>query len=81
MAWCERILDSERRLGCLQAAATEWYRLDAVAAETWLQQSPLAEEGRRKVRTPRTKRKRAGPAPRAPRADDGNEADEAEEEL
>jgi hypothetical protein len=69
IGWCERILDPELRLPCLQAAATEWYRQDAVAAETWLQQSPLSEEARRAVRTPPSRGKRVGPAARAPRAE------------
>ena len=80
IAWCERILDADRRLGCLQAAAAQWYKLDAVAAETWLQQSPLSEEARRAARTPPTQRKRAGPAARAPRADDSDAADAADGE-
>jgi hypothetical protein len=50
--WCERILDSERRLRCLKRAAAKWYQRDAVAAETWLQQSPLDEEARRIARMP-----------------------------
>jgi len=50
--WCERILDSERRLRCLERAAAKWYQRDAVAAETWLQQSPLDEEARRIARMP-----------------------------
>jgi len=76
IGWCERILGSDRRLGCLQAVASQWYKLDAVAAEAWLEQSPLSEEARRAVRTPPTKRKRARPAARAPRADDLDGADD-----
>jgi len=63
--WCERILGSERRQGCLKTAATEWYRRDAVAAEAWLQQSPLDEEARRAVRAPPAKRQRRKGGPRA----------------
>jgi hypothetical protein len=76
IGWCERILGSERRLSCFQAVASEWYEMDAEAAETWLQQSPLSEEARRAVRTPPKKRKRARPAARAPRADDSDVADD-----
>ncbi len=52
IGWCERILDSELRLRCLKPAAAKWYQRDALAAETWLQQSPLDEEARRVARTP-----------------------------
>jgi hypothetical protein len=52
IGWCERVLDEGRRLGCLKKAATQWYQRNALAAETWLQQSPLDEETRRAVRTP-----------------------------
>jgi hypothetical protein len=55
--WCERVFDEQRRLGCLKKAAIQWYKRDAVAAETWLQQSPLDEDARYKVRTPRKKRR------------------------
>jgi hypothetical protein len=52
IVWCERILDSAQRLRCFKRAAREWYQRDPVAAETWLQQSPLDEEARRTARTP-----------------------------
>lgn len=80
IGWCGRILDSETRLACLRAVATQWYRLDAVAAETWLQHSPLSEEARRAVRTPPKKRERAGPNARAPRAEDAKAADPGADE-
>jgi hypothetical protein len=51
--WCERIVDSERQLRCFNNAAPKWYQRDAVAAESWLQQSPLDEEARRAARTPK----------------------------
>ena len=63
----------QRRPG---ASLIQWYAQDAVAAETWLQQSPLDEEARsrvreipkqeeRKRRTPRgARRPFAGPGPR-----------------
>jgi len=52
IVWCERILDSELRLRCLKSTAPKWYQRDAVAAETWLQQSPLDEEARSDARMP-----------------------------
>lgn len=69
VGWCERILDPERRLACLETTATRWYRRDAEAAEAWLQKSPLDEEARRKVRTPSPRRRRAAGAARS-RAND-----------
>jgi hypothetical protein len=63
VGWCERVVDEQRRLSCLKKTATQWYRRNAVAAETWLQQSPLDEETRRTVRTPRKKQQpRRSPA-------------------
>jgi hypothetical protein len=50
--WCERIRDEVRGLRCLERAARLWYTRDPVAAESWLQQSPLDEEARREARTP-----------------------------
>ncbi len=70
IVWCERIFDEQRRLACLEQAANRWYQRDAVAAETWLQQSPLDEEARRKVRMPPEKpRRKRGPAGRRPERD------------
>jgi hypothetical protein len=72
IAWCERILDSERRLRCFNLAAQKWYQRDAVAAETWLQQSPLDEEARRAARTPPEeilRQKRYGRPGQSPTAD------------
>jgi len=77
VGWCERVLGPDRRLGCLKTTATEWYRKDAVAAEAWLQQSPLDEEARSAVRTPPAKRQRKrGGRPRA--AADGVRGDDVE---
>jgi hypothetical protein len=59
VGWCERIEDLDRQYGCLRATAVEWYRRDAVAAEKWLQTSPLTEEDRRAARTPKRKKQRA----------------------
>jgi hypothetical protein len=63
--WCERILDEERRLACFKKAASKWYSRDAIAAETWLQQSPLDEAARSAARAPIRKKdnqpKRGGP--------------------
>jgi hypothetical protein len=67
VGWCERLVDPSRRRACLRNAATRWYRLDAVAAEAWLEQSPLDEETRLAVRNAPAARKRAGGAAR-PRA-------------
>jgi hypothetical protein len=47
---CERIQDTTRRQICLESTAKSWYAKDPVAAETWLQQSPLDEEARSRVR-------------------------------
>jgi len=69
IVWCERIFDSEKRLSCFNFAAPKWYQRDAVAAEKWLQQSPLDEEARRAARTPPEKlrqqkrSRRPGPSP------------------
>jgi hypothetical protein len=70
IGWCEKLLDEQRRLRCLEKAAAQWYRRDAVAAETWLQQSPLDEEARREVRAPAEKRRptRRAPAGMRPQA-------------
>ena len=67
VVWCERILELDLRYGCLKVTAKEWYQKDAVAAEVWLQASPLDEEDRRVARTPKSKKKRAqrGAAARA----------------
>jgi len=68
--WCEQLIDEQRRLRCLEKAAGQWYRRDAVAAETWLQQSPLDEEARRKVRAPAEKQQRTrAPAGKRRRGD------------
>jgi hypothetical protein len=54
LGWCERIRDTERQQSCLESTARSWYARDAVAAETWLQQSSLDDETRSRVRkTPR----------------------------
>ena len=50
LALCEKIQDEKRRMGCLKKAAKNWYRVDSVAAEGWLQESPLDEESRSQVR-------------------------------
>jgi hypothetical protein len=50
LAACQRIQDAARRQSCLESTARNWYAVDAVAAETWLQQSPLDEEARSQVR-------------------------------
>jgi hypothetical protein len=50
LGWCQRIQDAARRQSCLESTARSWYAHDAVAAETWLQQSPLDEEARSGIR-------------------------------
>jgi len=50
LSWCERIQEPARQQGCLESSAHTWYGRDAVAAETWLQQSSLDDEVRRRVR-------------------------------
>jgi hypothetical protein len=52
IGWCERILESKEQLRCFTRTAPKWYQRDAVAAEVWLQQSPLDEEARRDARMP-----------------------------
>ena len=67
IGWCERILDTARQLRCLESAARSWYTRDAVAAETWLQQSPLDEETRSRVRRPAKKKTLGTGRARGPR--------------
>ncbi len=50
LSWCERIQEPARQQRCLESRAHTWYGRDAVAAETWLQQSSLDDEVRRRVR-------------------------------
>ena len=72
LSWAERIQDETLRLSSLRAVATLWHRLDAAAAEVWLEQSPLDEETRRGVREPppRQRRGRGGATPRRAAAED-----------
>jgi hypothetical protein len=75
LGWCERIQDGARQQGCFESTAKKWYAKDAVAAETWLQQSSLDDEARSRVReipkperqerqVPRgARRPRLGPSP------------------
>jgi len=71
LGWCERIQDGARQRGCLESAAKKWYAQDAVAAETWLQQSPLDEEARSRVRETPKPEKQKRRDPRRPRAGGG----------
>jgi hypothetical protein len=50
LAGCEHFLDVEQRQRCLESGARKWYATDALAAEEWLQTSPLDEEVRNRVR-------------------------------
>lgn len=47
---CDRVQVEERRQRCFVSNAKRWYAEDAVAAEEWLQTSPLDEEARAEVR-------------------------------
>ena len=71
LALCEQVQDEKRRMGCLKKAAKNWYRVDALAAEGWLQESPLDEETRSQVRhaDQRTEAKEGGGAERQAPAD------------
>jgi hypothetical protein len=67
VAWCERILDPARRQRCLETTARGWYMRDAMAAEVWLQHSPLDDETRAKVRRPVKQSTQGTRRPRGPR--------------
>jgi hypothetical protein len=67
LGWCERIQDGTRQQGCLESTAKKWYAQDAVAAETWLQQSPLDDEARRRVRKIPGPKRQQRRDPRRPR--------------
>jgi hypothetical protein len=70
LGYCERIEDSARRQGCLESTAKLWYAKDAVAAETWLQQSSLDDGARSRVRElakPKEQQRRSPRRPRRPR--------------
>jgi hypothetical protein len=67
LGWCERIQDVARQQACLESAAKEWYAQDAVAAETWLQRSPLDDEARRRVRKVPGPKRQQRRDPRRPR--------------
>jgi hypothetical protein len=70
LGFCERIEDSVRRKGCLESTAKRWYANDAVAAETWLQQSSLDDEARSRVREltkPKEQQRRGPRRPQPPR--------------
>ncbi len=58
----------QRRPG---ASLIQWYAQDAVAAETWLQQSPLDEEARSRVREISKPEKPKRRDPRRPRVGGG----------
>ena len=63
LGFCERIEDLARRNECLESNAKRWYAKDAVATETWLQQSSLDDEARSRVRelTKPKEQRRRGP--------------------
>jgi hypothetical protein len=60
LGWCERIQDTARQQSCLESTAKSWYAQDAVAAETWLQQSSLDDEARSRVRKMPKKQEKQG---------------------
>jgi len=66
LGWCERIQDTARQQSCLESTAKGWYAQDAVAAETWLQQSSLDDEVRRRVRKAPRPQKQQSRGPRRP---------------
>ena len=66
IVWCERVIEADPRLSCLKTVAAKWYQRDPLAAETWLQQSPLDEEARRAARTPPIQKRPRGARPGRP---------------
>jgi len=68
LGWCERIQDTARQQSCLESTANSWYAKDAVAAETWLQQSSLDDEARSRVRKIPKQQGKQGPQRRRPPA-------------
>jgi hypothetical protein len=70
LAGCEHFLEVAQRQHCLESGARKWYATDALAAEEWLQTSPLDEEVRNRVRNTAGKlgssgrRRRPGGGPR-----------------
>jgi len=69
LRWAERIRDGDLRLVSLKRVAVQWYRRDPVAAEAWLQESPLDEEARLAVREAHARGGRGGRVGRQPRLD------------
>ncbi len=68
VGFCERVEDSARQQSCLESTAKKWYAKDAVAAETWLQQSSLDDEARSRVRAlTKPKEEQQRRRPRRPR--------------
>jgi len=67
LGWCDRIQDTARQKSCLESTAKSWYAKDALAAETWLQQSSLDDEARSRVRKMPKKQGKKGPRRQSPR--------------
>lgn len=67
--WAERITDDVVRERTFVNVARNWRQRDESAAEAWLEQSPLSEEARQRVRAPKKprtgSRSRRRPAPDA----------------
>ena len=57
--WALLIEDDHQRTGVLVNIARTWRRRDESAADAWLDQSPLSEEIRTRVRTPQQRQKPA----------------------
>lgn len=55
LAWSKRIEDDEQRWRALVTVARAWYRRDPVAADAWIEQSELDEQGRAAARSPGSK--------------------------
>jgi hypothetical protein len=52
IGWAERIDHDKKRRFTLIEIARAWREVDEAATESWLEQSPLSEEDREKVRAP-----------------------------
>jgi hypothetical protein len=50
LAWASRIQDKEKHWRALVATARRWYKVDPEAADAWIEQSELDEEGRAAAR-------------------------------
>jgi len=53
--WAERVHDEKLRQDALEWVASGWYQRDPSAAEIWLEESPLGEDARERVREARNR--------------------------